>query len=327
MTSLTSYSKLPFTGVMSWLVQNGDNKALQYYQGIRFDNSSHRRDADSILTALVKLRQRDESRMFSDKDYLQNLEDKIVEFCSMAVSAPRTGITHARNDLLNKKFKALKAAIKEAEVVFRQYGLDCQVRIRDLEKAGLLQEGKPSSAGLIRLRNRNFAAAVMDPMQSTFKQLMVSKLIGVKCIWSSEVATKVVKVSETNRRFSFEFKERPHLIGISVTSNFENCSDLLKVMGMSNVDLEKHIEYYQKKFSGYLLKADEQKNRIYNADHYFNSIVIEEETVIHNKAKNLAVEKAVENLLMSESGAIKDKILSLGDDAKKQMLNLLGIKI
>lgn len=327
MTSVTSYSKLPLTGVVSWLIQNGDNKALQYYQGIRFYNSSHRRDADSILTALVKLRQRDESIMFSDKDYLQKLEDNIVEFCSMAVAAPRSDIRHGKNDLLNKKFKALKAAIKEAEVVFRQYGFDCQVRIRDLEKAGLLQDGKPSKAGLIRLRNRNFAAAVMDPMQSTFKQLMVSKLIGVKCIWSSEVATNGAKPSETHRRFSFEFKERPHLIGISVTSNFEKCPDLLKVTGMSKEDLENHIEYYQKKFSDYLLKVNEQKNRIYNAEHYFNSIVIEEETVIHNKAKSLAVEKAVENLLMSDSGAIKDKILSLGEDAKKQVLTLLGIKV
>ena len=315
-----SYNQLTFGEVVNWLLQNGDNKAASsHYRGIKLDNPSHRRDAEAILTAFVKLRQRDESKITNPahKAAFNDLEASIVDFCSHAFAAHRSGIKHSLNRDVYRKFQELVSLIRNAyRHFFSYYELTTQVRIKDLYSAGLMVAGAPSASALIKLKTKNFSLKELDKTKSIFEQLVTNKLIKMECIWSNSVTAL-----SRNQRMEFSFAGNPCLVRIEVQAADNLTHDILKACGVTQQEVQDYAQKYQKQFNAYLDSAKAAKKPVYSAVDFFKSVVYNEERDIREKLQQAASEHAF-NALM-EDPEILQKFKKLSWEAKNQLMKLM----
>lgn len=319
-----SYPKMTFGEVTQWLTQNGDNKSVNsYYRGIKLDNPSHRRDAEAILTALVKLRQRDETKIANTahKNAFNTLEADIVDFCSHALMSTRSDIKHSANKEVYLKFQALRGAIDSVYPYFLTYNLTTQVSLRYLFRAGLMAQGAPCSTGLLKLKNKNFRLNTFDSSKPIFEQLVINKLIKLEGIWSNSVTAL-----SRNHRLEFGFSEQPRLVRIEVQVADALNSEILQTLGINGQTLQDYVQFYQKQFDTQLEAAVANKKPIYSADAFLKSVVLQEERDIRNNLQKAATVHAF-NALVDDPQSLKDKIMGLSDEAKRQLLKLVDVNL
>lgn len=315
-----SYNQLTFGEVVNWLLQNGDNKAASsHYRGIKLDNSSHRRDAEAILTAFVKLRQRDESKITNPahKAAFNDLEASIVDFCSHAFAAPRSGIKHSLNRDVYRKFQELISLIRNVyRHFFSYYDLTTQVRIKDLYSAGLMAAGAPCASALIKLKSKNFSLKELDKTKPIFEQLVTNKLIQMECIWSNSVTAL-----SRNQRIEFGFAGNPCLVRIEVQAADNLTYDILKACGVTQQEVQDYAQKYQKQFNAHLESAKDAKKPVYSAEAFFKSVVYNEDRDVREKTHQAATEHAFNALI--EDPKILQKFKTLSADAKKQLVKIM----